>query len=475
LVVSAGSGRAINFTQFVKKLTKLLPILAPLTPRNNMERTSSQAFDVAGATASDSPSMYAVGVGNQITGMRASLLTIDDVETHLTVQSVALTERVEHSINEAHNLLMSGYDESITLATPHSQNSLYLPWLDNGTHAFIVPARYPEDTSIYMGFLAPFIQEALDNDPSLVGQAVDERLDDEFLRAKELKIGRSNFKLQYMCDVSEADDLKHPLKLSDFIVDDVSDEDAPLKIGYSSMPDKMLYGIKHNGFKADRLYSPLYSSPERADYEMKILSLDPAGKGKDEVGLSIIYSLNTRLFIKKVTGLTGGYSDENLTNIATLCAFHGIDTLVIEENWGGGMFTKMLEPFMRRLSPKTEIDEVRATGQKEVRIIDILEPIMNQHRLIIDKDTLTKDNNGLTKNSFTYQISHVTKERDCLLADDRLDSLAQGVQYMIDKMGDDEQFGFEKLKEEIGEENKQKTIEVFRGFFFQEQSNQIVF
>jgi len=448
LVVSAGSGRASNFTQFVKKLIHLLPILRLLIPRNSIERTASSSFDVAGAMASDSPSMYAVGVGNQITGMRATFLNMDDVETHLTVQSLALTERVEHSVNEAHNLLMSGYDESLTLATPHSQNSLYLDWIDKGTHAFIVPARYPEDPSVYMGFLAPFIQEALDKDPSLVGQPVDERLDADFLRAKELKIGKSNFKLQYMCDVSEADDLKHPLKLGDFIVDDVSDEDAPLKIGYSSMPDNMLYDIKHNGFKADKLFSPLFASDERADYDNKILSIDPSGKGKDEIGLSIIYSLNTRLFIKKITGLQGGFEDENMENIARLCLHHGIKVAVIEENWGGGMFTKMLEPHLKRISPKTGLDEFNVSGQKEIRIIETLEPLLNQHRLVIDKDTLVKDKQALTKNSFTFQLSHITKERQSLKHDDRLDSLANGIVYLLDEMGQDEEFGVDRWIED---------------------------
>jgi hypothetical protein len=461
LVVSAGSGRAVNFTQFVKKLITLLPILRPLKPRNNLERTSSQAFDIAGATASDSPSMYAVGVGNQITGMRSTLLTIDDVETHLTVQSLALTERVEHSINEAHNLLMSGYDESLTLATPHSQNSLYLDWMDKGTHAFIVPARYPEDVSIYMGYLAPFIQEALDKDPTLVGQAVDERLDEEFLRAKELKIGKSNFKLQYMCDVSEADELKHPLKLNDFIVDDISDEDAPLKVGYSSMPDNMLYDIKHNGFKADRLYSPLYTSDERAEYETKVMSIDPAGRGKDETGISILYALNTRIFIKKVIGLQGGYDNDVMENIANLCKLHGINTILLESNFGDGSFARMLEPFLKMISPKTGIEEVRATGQKEVRIIECLEPLLNQHRLVIDKDTLMKDNNALTKNSFTHQMSHITRERNSISADDRLDSLAQGVEFLLESMSQDEEFGIERhLEDEL-----EKTQEVYNRIF----------
>lgn len=173
LVLSQSSTRAKSYTQFVKKLIKLLPITRSMSPRNNIERTSSESFDVVGATASDSPSVYASGVGNSIAGMRASLLIIDDVETHITVQSQALIERTQHGVNEAHNLLMSGKDESITLATPHSQNSLYLKWLDSGTHAFICPARYPEDNSVYMGFLAPFVKDRLDKDKSLVGQAIE--------------------------------------------------------------------------------------------------------------------------------------------------------------------------------------------------------------------------------------------------------------------------------------------------------------
>jgi len=464
LIVSAGSQRASNYTTFVKKLIGLLPVTRPMTPRNNRERTSTQAFDVAGATASDSPSVYATGVGGQITGMRATKIIFDDIESHLTVQSLSLTERVVHSMNEAFNLLMSGHDHAIFLSTPHSINSIYIDLLDKGTQGFIVPSIYPSDESVYSGFLAPFITDRIAKNDNLIGSAVDERLDLGFLKTKEIKIGKSNFKLQYQLDVSESDQLRHPLKLSDFIVTDVSDEDAPLKIGYSSMPDNMLYSIKHNGFKADRLYSPLYSSDERSEYETKIMSIDPSGKGKDELGIAIIYSLNTRLFVKKITGLQGGYDDDVMENISSLCALHGITTAVIEENWGGGMFTKMLEPHLKRISPSTGIDEIRVTGQKEIRIAETLEPLLNQHRLVIDKDTLEKDKQSLTKNSFTYQMSHLTKERDCLQHDDRLDALANGVIYLLESMSDNEEFGVDRWEEEELEKIAEVNARLFSEF-----------
>ena len=449
LVMSAGSDRAKSYTQFVKKLLNTLPITKPLVPRHNMERTSTQMFDVAGSNASDSASIYAVGAGNQLAGFRATLVVYDDVETAQSVESVPMMEKNDTYCMEAQNLLMSGKDESITLCTPHSMSSMYIGWIDRGVTPFIIPAEVPTDDSAYFGGLAPYIHDMINN--GLTGLAVDERLNKEFLQSKKIRIGKSKYKLQYMLDVTDADDLRFPLKLSDLIVMDVDDEVAPLKVSHSSMPDNNLY-IKHNGFKADKLYSPSYISDEVSKYEMKLISIDPSGKGKDEIGITLLYSLNTRLFLKKITGMQGGYEDENMINIANLCKHHNIDTLLIEENWGGGMFTKMLEPHLRTISPKTEIDEVNVTGQKEVRIIENLEPLMNQHRLIVDKDTLDKDRNATAINSFTYQLSKITKERGSLRADDRLDSLANAVIYMIDKMSDDEEFGMEKYMEDLPKE-----------------------
>jgi len=456
--MSAGAARAINYTQFVQKLIKMLPVTKDMTPRHNIERTSGQSFDVAGATASDSPSMYAVGAGNQVTGMRASLVIYDDIETAQTVESMTMMDKIDTFAKEAQNLLMSGKDESICLSTPHSMSSMYIGWLDSGYKLLALPAEVPEDDSAYFGALAPHIIEMMAE--GLVGMAVDERLDKEFLMSKKMRIGKSKYKLQYMLDVSDADDLRFPLKLSDLIVMDVDETVAPLKISHSTMPENDLR-IKHNGFKADKLYAPSYTSNEVADYEMKLLSLDPSGKGKDEIGISLIFSLNTRLFLKKITGLQGGYDDDNLIAIATMCRDYGIDTLLIEENWGGGMFTKMLEPHLRMISPKTEIDEVNVRGQKEVRIIEALEPLLNQHKLVVDKDTLDKDKNATAINSFTYQLSKITKERDSLRADDRLDSLGNGVIYMIDKMSDDEQFGMEQYKEDEGKNNLEFTLNTF--------------
>ncbi len=446
LVLSSKAGRAKNYTRFVKKLIKMLPITTNMSPRNNVERTSGEQFDVVGAKASDSPSVYAAGAGNEITGMRSTLNIFDDVETSKNAQSQALRTAVQDSVDEAHNLLMSGHDESITLATPHSMNSIYLPWIDSGTVPFIVPAIYPEDQTVYLSSLAPFIVDAIAKNPSLVGQAVDERINKQFLLKRQMKIGKSKFKLQYLLDVSDSDDLRFPLKTSDFIVTNVDNDEAPLKLSYSSMPDQALWIKTHN--KKNKFYQPSNVSKETAKYEMKLMSIDPSGRGLDEMGITILYSLNTRLFIKKITGIQGGYDDEVMKNITTMVNDYGIDTIVIESNFGDGMFLKMLEPHLAMDCPNVALDELRVSGQKEVRIIENLEPLLNQHRLVVDKDFLDKDYDTSSVYSFVSQMTNLSSERGCLAHDDRVDSLSNAIEYMLDKMGDNEESGMDRFIDE---------------------------
>jgi len=462
LIMSAGRTRASSYSQFVQKLIKMLPVTQHMTPRHGMERTSGESFDVAGAAPSDSPSMYAVGAATQVTGFRASLIIYDDIETAVTVESVVKTEAINTYAGEAQNLLMSGKDESITLSTPHSINSIYIEWIEErGYKPFIIPAYYTNDTYLYWGGLAPFITDRLKNDPTLLGQPVDERLNAEFLMSKKMRIGKSKFKLQYEIDVSDSDALRFPLKLSDFIVADIDDDTAPLKIGYSSMPDNILYQ-KHNGFAKDKLYMPRFESPETAEYDYKIMSIDTAGRGADETGISIIYHLNSRLFVKKIIGLEGGYEDEILIGIAELCKMHKINTLVIEENFSDGMFTKMIEPHIARISPKTEIEGIRVSGQKEVRIIESLEPLLNQHRIVLGKEVLEYDiTTTKSANSFAYQLSHLTREKGCLRHDDRIDSLSNGVSFMIEWMSDDEDRGFEYHVEKSARDIYEYTLAMF--------------
>ena len=149
--------------------------------------------------------------------------------------------------------------------------------------------------------------------------------------------------------------------------------------------------------------------------------------------------------------IDGGYEPETLTNIATLAQLHKIDTLVIESNFGDNMFSKMLEPYIAKLSPNTELEEVRATTNKENRIIDTIEPMLNSHRLVIDKSTLDADLNVSKDYSLTYQLTHITRDKDSIRHDDVIDSLSQLIAFMAEWISDDEDRGLEYHAEKEAE------------------------
>lgn len=468
LVMSAGATRAKNFTQFVQKLLVLLPVCHGMQPRHNKERTSGQSFDVAGANPSDSPSVYAVGVGNQITGMRATLVIYDDIETPQNASSAVQREKIDHFASEAANLLMTGYDESITLCTPHSMDSIYIDWISNkGFKPIIIPAEYPDDINLYNGFLAPYILERMSNNPSIVGMNVDERFTLDILDSKRQRIGRSQYKLQYQLDVTASDELKHPLKLSDLIVMDVDTDVAPIKVSPSSMRENLVT-IKHNGFTTDRLYAPSFVSDDRAEYSYRIMSVDPSGRGADETGIALAFTLGGKLFFKKITGLKGGYDIEALNQIATMCNNYKVDYLVIESNFGDGAFAKLLEPILGRVSPNTAIEQVRAVGQKEKRIIHALEPLLNQRRIVVDKKILDDDLTANIVNSFTYQLTRITEQPKCLRHDDRLDAVELLCTFALEM----ENFDEEAVAVQFDENKLAQDLADFHALFGMDFSNQ---
>ena len=461
LVMSATGQRAVNFTQFVQKLLILLPVCNGMSPRFNKERTSSQAFDVAGATPSDSPSLYAVGAGNSITGMRSTMTIYDDIVNAQNSSSVTQREKLDHYASEAANLLMTGKDESITLCTFHSQDDIYVDWVNNkGFKQFIIPAEYPDDMTVYGNSLAPYIVERLNKNPSLVGTNVDERFTMDILYSKMIRIGKSQYKLQYMLDVTASDELKHPLKLSDFIVMDIDEDDAPIKISPSSMKENLVF-VKHNGFSTDRLYAPSYVSDQRAEYSYRVMSIDPSGRGKDETGIAIAYTLGGRIFIKKCSGMTGGYEYDTLAQIANMCKDHRIDYLVIESNFGDGAFAKMLEPILSKISPNTGIEEVRATARKETRVIGTLEPLLNQRKLVIDKKVLDDDISANMVNSLTYQLTRITMDAGSLRHDDRIDALEMVCRFLIERENFDEEAVSSKFEQEKLEQDLEEMLKVF--------------
>lgn len=306
------------------------------------------------------------------------------------------------------------------------------------------------------------------NNPALIGKSTDSRFSDEDLLQRELSYGRSGFKLQFMLDTTLSDAEKYPLKSRDLIVTDLTPKDAPTKLVWSSQGRDSIQDIPNVGFTGDTLQRPSMQE-EYGEYEGSILAIDPSGRGKDEMGWCIVNHLLGKVFVPAFGGIHGGYSEANLVFLAEKAKEYKVNQVVVESNFGDGMFNSLLSPVLNAIYP-CSIDEVRNSVQKEKRIIDTLEPLMNQHRLVFDYTAVKHDvENGLKEPkdiyySMLYQMTHLTNERGSLVHDDRLDVLALGVQYWNDrgilKQNSDDALGLYK-KKQIQDELKRRA-NIFR-------------
>ena len=451
LVLSGSSRRSKNFTNFCLSMMRSVPLLQHLYPTAK-QRKASDHFDVNGSKASDSPNMFAAGIETGLAGFRATIIVSDDIEQPTNSRTPDARALLIHFFNEAINLLISEGDannqgEVVILGTYQSQESIYKEIEKGGYEVFIVPAEYPTNPDLYAHRLAPYLQKRLKAFPDLAGTAVDQRFPEEVLAKRRLKIGKSAYNLQYLLNPADTDDLKFPLKLRDLIVTDIDLIDNPLRYTYSS--ENKIKDIKHYGFTGDSYMSPKWESEERMPFEYIAMTVDPSGRGADETGYSIGGLLNGRVFVLAFGGVKGGYDDDTLNGIADMAVKYKVNTIVVESNFGDGAFMKMLTPIVEMRRAKIELEEVTATKNKENRIIDTLEPLMNQHRLIFDRTQLERDfSASAAKYSLSYQLSHMTREKNCIPHDDRVDSLEMLCTHMLEWLDVHDSYGMERYEED---------------------------
>jgi hypothetical protein len=451
LVVSASKARADDFSTFTLRLINEVPILQHLIPRDD-QRCSKIAFDVAPATASHAPSVKSAGITGQITGSRADVIVADDIEVPSNSGTQTMRDQLSQLVKEFDSILKPLDSARIVmLGTPQTEQTVYNEMIARGFVMRIWPARYPNSKQRrgYGDRLAPFLAKRLDADPSLGERRAPTdpaRFSHEDLLEREGSIGRSTFALQFMLDTTMSDADRYPLRLGDLIVMDLDIEKAPMDMTWGSDKDLILNDVPNVGFNSDRIYRPFFLNTASFEkYQGKIMAIDPAGRGTDEVGYAILGYLYGRLYLLDAGGLKGGYEDANLEWLALRAKMYGVNKIIVEPNFGDGMFNKLLRPVMARLYPCTIEDSERATGQKEARIIDTLEPVLNQHRLVVDKGLFQRDYDSTesypldhqSRYRLFYQLTRLTRERGSIHKDDRVDALAIAVHYWTAQMDRD--------------------------------------
>ena len=447
LVVSASKSRSDDFSTFTLRLVNEIPMLHHLKPRDG-QRFSKVSFDVGSAPPAHAPSVKSLGITSQLTGSRADVIVADDVEVPNNSATQGMRDKLDEQVKEF-EAIVKPLDSSkiIFLGTPQCEDSIYNKLRERGYTAKIWTAEYLERDKadkLYGSSLAPIISDECD--PDNVGRSTEPlRFSDMDLEERRLSYGRSGYAMQFMLNPRLSDADRYPLKINDLIVTDVDDELGHQKLVWASSPEYAWdNSIPNVGFNGDRFFRPMEAIGDMVPFTGSVMSIDPSGRGKDETGYAIVKMLNGQLFVPDCGGLKGGYGENVLNALAKKAAKHKVNKIVVESNMGDGMFTELLKPILRTTHP-CSIEEVRHSTQKEKRIIDTLEPVLNRHKLIIDPSVIKNDFKSVqsyptekqVRYTLVHQLSRITNDRGSLQNDDRLDALAIAVNHWTEQMAQD--------------------------------------
>ena len=467
MIISASKERADNMSIFLQKLIIETPWLVHLRPKSDDSRWSRISFDV-NCSPHQAPSVKSVGITGQLTGSRADLMILDDVEVPGNSMTELMREKLLQLCTEAESILTPKDDSRILfLGTPQTTFTVYRKLAERSYKPFVWPARYPRKVSQYEGLLAPQLVADIDNGAEPWEVTDPDRFADDDLIEREAAMGRSNFMLQFMLDTSLSDAEKFPLKMADLIVTSVNPTTAPDSIVWCSDRSNVIKELPTVGLPGDYFYSPMCIQGEWHPYTESICSVDPSGRGTDETSAAFISQRNGFLYLHEMCAYRDGYSDNTLLDILRVCKKYNVTKLVVETNFGDGIVGELFKKHLQQTKQGIDVEEVRANVRKEDRIIDALEPIMNQHRLIVDKNVIEWDYKSNKDEApekrllymLFYQMSRMCREKGAVKHDDRLDALAQGVKYFTDCMSISAQEAVNQRKREEWNDMLQASIE----------------
>ena len=443
MIISASKERADNMSIFLQKLIIDTPWLSHLQPKSDDSRWSRISFDV-NCSPHQAPSVKSVGITGQLTGSRADLMILDDVEVPGNSLTEFMREKLLQLCTEAESILTPKSDSRIMyLGTPQTTFTIYRRLAERNYKPLVWPARYPRKKQLpkYEGLLAFEIQEDIEQGAE-EWTPTDDRFSDEDLLEREASMGRSNYLLQFQLDTSLSDAAKFPLKMADLVITSVNPTTAPENVVWCSDPSNVIKDAPSVGLPGDYFYSPMQLSGEWSGYTETICSVDPSGRGSDETTAAYLSQRNGFIYLHEMRAYRDGYSDTTLLDILKGCEKYDVSSLVVETNFGDGIVGELFKKHLQTTKQAIYIEEVRANVRKEDRIIDSLEPVLNQHRLIVDRGVIDWDYNSNPTEApeqrllymLFYQMSRMCREKRAVKHDDRLDCLAQGVKYFTDAL-----------------------------------------
>lgn len=449
LVLSNTQGKAIDFVSQARKILSVVPYCQYMIPRDE-DKDNALGFNLAVRTKfTQDLNCAARGITGQITGLHADRVVLDDIEIAGKNESPIAKEILLKKLSELESIRNKN-SRVIFLGTPHYQDSIYNS-LKESYPMIKYPAEMPDIANpLDIVEVAPWVL-GLDIEPGEATQP--ERFNKDELAARRAKMGPSHYALQYKLQTTMSDSDRYPLKLRDLIVMDLDPEIGPDKIvwqGQTPMRD-----IPNFGITGDHIAEPMYISPNYLKYQHTHLCIDPSGRGTDETGICIASVLSGTTYVHELLGIQGGYDDATLNKIAKLVNEYHIPLVRVESNFGDGLFTKVLTAYLMKNCNKVGIEEYRVKGQKELRIIDTLEPVMSMHRLVIARKAIRDQTNQI-------QLSRLHTGRGALKHDDRVDVLAAAVEFYKSHMSLDTAKASEAIEKKEWEKRVKDWANNFR-------------
>lgn len=472
LIVSAGATQANEISTLIVKLILSTDILECLRPdRTNGDRTSVEAFDVHYSLkgVDKSPSVACVGITSNLQGKRADLLIADDVESQKNSQTAVMRSQLLNIIRDFPSICSEG--RIVYLGTPQSIESIYNSLPSSGFTVRIWPGRVPNAEQIkhYGAALAPSIARKAEAQPELMsgsgmdgkqGAAVDTYLTDELLLKKEIAQGQAFFQLQHMLLTALTDALRYPLKTENLIALRLDGENLPLAV-VRSMDAANQRQVSVDG-RQFTVSTALTVSKDVSTKQGRVLYIDPAGGGinGDETGIAVLDLLNSYLFLHEWTGIPGGHDKVKLDALAAFAVRWRPTVIKVEKNMGFGLFREVLQPVMKQAFdhaglPMPAIEDDLVVGQKETRIIGTLEPVLGRGALIINEDILSREADSVGRYDINvrltysglFQMSTLTRDKNSLRHDDRLDALEGAVRHFSAALAVDQTKAIEALRQ----------------------------
>jgi hypothetical protein len=449
LIVCAAGGLATDISTLIVRLIMSMDVLECMRPdKLSGDRTSVEDFDVHHSLKGidKTASVSCMGIDSNIQGKRADILIPDDVESGKNSATPSQRAKIAHITKDFTSICATG--RILWLGTPQTNDSIYNSLPARGVSIRVWPGRFPTHKQMdhYGARLAPRLRALLEADPSLrtgggllgdQGRPTDPQLlDEDALQKKERDQGQAYFQLQHMLSTALSDALRFPLKPSLLTTVSIT----------TRLPLVVVRGIDETAAK--EFVSGTYAYRVRTPHEIsqetmlipdeRVSYIDPAAGGAngDETAYNAGCFLNGSVWLLASGAVPGGYEGDKLAELARRLLPHRPRLVKIEKNMGFGAFRAVFVPVCRAVFEEAKVpvpgfEDDLVTGQKEVRIINTLAPVMGRGALIVADTVFEEDARCCAvyppamQNSYSlfHQLAHMTAVRDALEHDDRADAL----------------------------------------------------